>query len=92
MLEDWLAELRAGGLSLGRAVDVINVVATFTIGHTLAEVGTTPGESGDAPDLDDQEWDESEFTNLAEVVRTRVGLDFESRFEEAVAILVAGYA
>jgi len=92
MLEGWLGELRRGGLPLGRAVDVLNVVATFTIGHTLAEAGTTPGESQDAPDLDDHEWDAAEFPNLSEVVATRAGLDFETRFTEAIEILVAGYA
>ena len=33
-------------------MDVVNVIATFTIGHTLAEVGQTPGHEGTEPDLD----------------------------------------
>jgi hypothetical protein len=32
-------------------MDVVNVLATFTIGHTLAEVGRTPGHEGSEPDL-----------------------------------------
>ncbi|WP_433381688.1 TetR/AcrR family transcriptional regulator C-terminal domain-containing protein [Actinoplanes sp. CA-142083] len=92
MSERWLAEMRAAGLSLGRAMDVVNVLATFTIGHTLAEAGQTPGHEGTEPTLDDHALDPAEFPNLTEVVATRAGLDFDSRFTEAVEILLAGYA
>jgi len=92
--ERWLAALRAAGLSLGRAMDVVNVLATFTIGHTLAEAGRTPGHEGSEPDLDQHAGalDPAEFPNLTEVIATRAGLDFDSRFAEAVDILLAGYA
>ncbi len=94
MSERWLAAMRAAGLPLGRAMDVVNVVATFTIGHTLAEVGQTPGHEGTEPDLDQRadELDPAQFPNLTEVIATRAGLDFDSRFTEAVDILLAGYA
>ncbi|WP_238015240.1 TetR/AcrR family transcriptional regulator C-terminal domain-containing protein [Dactylosporangium sp. AC04546] len=94
MSERWLAAMRAAGLPLGRAMDVVNVIATFTIGHTLAEVGRTPGHEGSEPDLDQRsdELDPAEFPNLTEVIRTRAGLDFDHRFTEAVDILLAGYA
>ncbi|MDG6103732.1 TetR/AcrR family transcriptional regulator C-terminal domain-containing protein [Dactylosporangium aurantiacum] len=94
MSERWLATMRAAGLPLGRAMDVVNVVATFTIGHTLAEVGQTPGHEGTEPDLDQRadELDPALFPNLAEVIATRAGLDFDSRFAEAIDILLAGYA
>ncbi|WIM99481.1 TetR/AcrR family transcriptional regulator C-terminal domain-containing protein [Actinoplanes oblitus] len=93
MSERWLAAMRAAGLPLGRAMDVVNVVATFTIGHTLAEVGRTPGHEGSEPDLDQRsgDLDPAEFPNLVEVITTRAGLDFDSRFTEAVDILIAGY-
>jgi hypothetical protein len=73
---------------------VVNVLAMFTIGHTLAEVGQTPGHEGSEPDLDRRsgDLDPAEFPNLLEVIRTRAGLDFDSRFTEAVDILIAGYA
>ncbi|AEV83532.1 Tetracycline repressor protein class H [Actinoplanes sp. SE50] len=92
--ESWLAAMRAAGVPLGRAMDMVNVLATFTIGHTLAEVGQTPGHEGAGPDLDQRsdELDPAEFPNLVEVIRTRAGLDFDSRFTEAVDILIAGYA
>jgi len=92
--EGWLAALRAAGLPLARAMDVVNVIATFTIGHTLAEAGRTPGHEGAEPDLDQQaaDLDPADFPNLTEVLATRAGLDFETRFTEAVDILLAGYA
>jgi AcrR family transcriptional regulator len=94
MSERWLAGMRAAGLPLGRAMDVVNVLATFTIGHTLAEVGRTPGHEGSEPDLDQHagDLDPGEFPNLTEVISTRAGLDFDSRFGQAVDILIDGYA
>jgi TetR/AcrR family tetracycline transcriptional repressor len=93
-LEGWLAAMRAAGLPLGRALDVVNALATFTIGHTLAEAGRTPGHEGSEPDLDQHagDLDPREFPNLTEVIRTRAGLDFGQRFSAAVDILLAGYA
>jgi TetR/AcrR family transcriptional regulator, tetracycline repressor protein len=75
-------------------MDVVNVVAMFTIGHTLAEVGQTPGHEGSEPDLDQhaEELDPEQFPNLVEVIATRAGLDFDTRFTEAIDILLAGYA
>ncbi|MEU8263853.1 TetR/AcrR family transcriptional regulator C-terminal domain-containing protein [Micromonospora sp. NPDC048999] len=74
-------------------MDVVNVIATFTIGHTLAEVGQTPGHEGSEPDLDQQadQLDPDEFPNLSEIVATRAGLDFDHRFGQAIDILLAGY-
>jgi TetR/AcrR family tetracycline transcriptional repressor len=94
MSERWLAGMRAAGVPLGRAMDLVNVIATFTIGHTLAEAGRTPGHEGTEPNLDDRadELDPAEFPNLTEIIATRAGLDFDHRFTEAVDILLAGYA
>ncbi|MET7426694.1 TetR/AcrR family transcriptional regulator C-terminal domain-containing protein [Dactylosporangium sp. NPDC005555] len=94
MSEQWLAAMRAAGLPLGRALDIINVIATFTIGHTLAEAGRTPGHEDSDPDLDQHAdaLDPAEFPNLLEVITTRAGLDFDHRFTEAVDILLAGYS
>jgi AcrR family transcriptional regulator len=93
MVEHALAQLRAAGLPLARAMDVINAVATFVIGHTLAEVGQTPGHEGTEPRPDRPgPLDEAEFPNFAEVLATGAGLDFESRFDTTVRILLSGYA
>ncbi|MFE9401222.1 TetR/AcrR family transcriptional regulator C-terminal domain-containing protein [Streptomyces sp. NPDC006530] len=91
LLEEWLAALTDAGLGLGRAMDVINALATFVVGHTLAEAGRTPGERTDAPDLDDAAPDPKRFPLLAEVTATRVGLDFEARFDRTVDFILAGY-
>jgi AcrR family transcriptional regulator len=94
MVERWLGVMRSAGLPLDRAMDVVNVLATFTIGHTLAEVGRTPGHEGSEPDLDQHaaDLDPDEFPHFTEVIRTRAGLDFDTRFTQAVDILLAGYA
>jgi AcrR family transcriptional regulator len=93
-VERALSRLRAAGLSLGRSMDVINSVATFVVGHTLAEVGQTPGHEGTEPDPDhpDAPLDAVEFPNFTEVLATRAGLDFDSRFETTLRILLTGYA
>ncbi|MEU9191830.1 TetR/AcrR family transcriptional regulator C-terminal domain-containing protein [Streptomyces hundungensis] len=91
LLEEWLAALTDAGLGLGRAMDVINALATFVIGHTLAEAGRTPGERTDAPDLDDAAPDPKRFPLLAEVTATRVGLDSAARFDRTVDFILAGY-
>ncbi|KOU38209.1 TetR/AcrR family transcriptional regulator C-terminal domain-containing protein [Streptomyces sp. WM6378] len=91
LLEEWLAALAGAGLALGRAMDVINALAAFTVGHTLAEAGRTPGERADAPDLDDVAPDPARFPLLAEVTATRVGLDFAERFDRTVDFILAGY-
>ncbi|WP_412541023.1 TetR/AcrR family transcriptional regulator [Longispora sp. K20-0274] len=90
VLDGWLGRLRAAGLPLGRAMDLLNVLATLTIGLTLAEVGRTPGHEGGEPDLDGR--DLAALPNLAEVLATGVGLDFDHRFAQAVDILLDGYA
>lgn len=91
LMEEWLAALTGAGLALGRAMDVINALATFTVGHTLAEAGRTPGERADAPDLDDVAPDPERFPLLAEVTATRAGLDFAERFDRTVDFILAGY-
>ncbi|MFD7163800.1 TetR/AcrR family transcriptional regulator C-terminal domain-containing protein [Streptomyces violascens] len=91
LMEERLATLTGAGLALGRAMDVINALATFTVGHTLAEAGRTPGERADAPDLDDVAPDPERFPLLAEVTATRAGLDFAERFDRTVDFILAGY-
>ncbi|MFF4182804.1 TetR/AcrR family transcriptional regulator C-terminal domain-containing protein [Streptomyces sp. NPDC001691] len=91
LLEEWLAALTGAGLGLGPAMDIVNSLATFVIGHTLAEAGHTPGERAAAPDLDDVAPDPERFPLLAEVTATRVGLDFAARFDRTVDIILSGY-
>ena len=79
-------------------MDVLNAAMTFTIGHTLAEVGLTPGtESGADPGEPGQPaqpgQDEAQsHPHLAEALASGAGLDFESRFTRTPDMIVDGYA
>ncbi|GAA2826677.1 TetR/AcrR family transcriptional regulator [Crossiella cryophila] len=89
-MESSLAGLRATGLTAGQAMDLLNVIGTFVIGHTLAEVGRPPGHE-DTAETDLPELDPAEYPNLAEVVATGTGLDQADRFARAVEVLLAGF-
>ncbi|MFC9436204.1 TetR/AcrR family transcriptional regulator C-terminal domain-containing protein [Nocardia sp. NPDC057030] len=90
ILESGLAVMCDQGVPLGRAMDVINAVMTFVIGHTLAEAGTTPGH--ERADAAQAAADPQAYPLLAESLATGAGLDFESRFAATVRILVRGFA
>lgn len=49
LLERGVGALRADRVPLADALDVLNAVASFTLGHTLAEVGETPTTRGRSP-------------------------------------------
>ena len=87
ILEAGLALLREQDVPLAVAVDLLNAVVMFTIGHTLAEAGRTPGHEEDGPEPADT----PEFPFLAEVFATGAGLDFDARFVRTVDLLIAGY-
>ncbi|RJO79213.1 TetR family transcriptional regulator [Nocardia panacis] len=90
ILESGLAVMCGQGVPLARAMDVLNAVATFVIGHTLAEVGTTPGhESAQAEPV---AADAKAHPLLAESLATGAGTDFDSRFAQTVEFIVQGYA
>ncbi|WP_225732465.1 MULTISPECIES: TetR/AcrR family transcriptional regulator C-terminal domain-containing protein [unclassified Nocardia] len=90
ILESGLAVLCDQGVELGRAMDILNAVMMFVIGHTLAEAGATPGHEQDesAP----AEADPDAYPLLAAALTTGAGLDFETRFTATVDILVRGFA
>ncbi len=85
--------LRTAGFTLGGALDVINSLSVFVLGHTAAEVGTDPvnrrGDPGSVAAL--AELDPAEFPLLAEAARTGQGTDDESRFNAAVTALLTGF-
>jgi TetR/AcrR family transcriptional regulator, tetracycline repressor protein len=91
ILEDGLAQLRAQGVALARAMDILNAVTMFVIGHTLAEAADTPGHE-DAATAPAPVVDPEQFPNFAEAIRTGAGLDFDSRFTSVLDILLAGFA
>ncbi|WP_405162535.1 TetR/AcrR family transcriptional regulator C-terminal domain-containing protein [Nocardia sp. NBC_01499] len=90
ILESGLAVMCDQGVPLGRAMDIVNALMMFVIGHTLAEVGTTPGH--EQADSAQAEADADAYPLLAESLATGAGLDFESRFTLTVDILVRGFA
>lgn len=89
VLEDTLAVCQAQGVPLGLAMDAINAVMTFTIGHTLAEVGTTPGAAADPPE---PPADADAFPLFAEALEAGAGFDFDNRFSRTVDMIIAGHA
>ncbi|MDI2127305.1 TetR/AcrR family transcriptional regulator C-terminal domain-containing protein [Yinghuangia seranimata] len=90
ILESALAVQCEQGVPVGRALDTVNALTTFVIGHTLAEVGTTPGHEADAQEPEPVDADA--YPYLAQALATGEGLDFTSRFATAVSILVRGFA
>jgi hypothetical protein len=96
ILEDGLAIMTSQGVPLARAMDALNSVMTFVVGHTLAEAGQTPGheDTQNSPGRHDSEpsaLDPAEYPNFAEAVRTGAGLDFTGRFHRTLGILIEGY-
>jgi TetR/AcrR family tetracycline transcriptional repressor len=91
VLESGLEILRGQGVPLGRAMDTINAVTAFVIGHTLAEAGQTPGHEGTEPDTTDLAVDPSSYPNFAEALTTGAGLDFDTRFALVLDILITGF-
>jgi AcrR family transcriptional regulator len=81
--ECWLAVLREAGLPPSRAMDVVDAVSSFTIGHALAEAGRTPATA----DLDP-----GDFPNLAEIAAMRAAVDPGTRFSGTIEALIAGFA
>ena len=90
ILETGLAVMTSQGVPLALAMDTLNSVMMFVIGHTLAEAGQTPGHEGTEPGP--PALDPAAYPNFAAAVRTGAGLDFATRFGRTVDILIDGYA
>ena len=91
ILESGLAIMTGQGVPLAWAMDTLNSVMTFVVGHTLAEAGQTPGHE-DSHDGQPPAPDPAEYPNFAAAIRTGAGLDFTSRFGTALDILIDGFA
>ncbi|MGW1189216.1 TetR/AcrR family transcriptional regulator C-terminal domain-containing protein [Streptomyces sp. NPDC002559] len=87
-VEHGLSMLTAAGFPLGRALDAINSVTLFALGHTAAEVGTADATAS-------ADWvagqDPERYPLLTEAARTRAGTDDADRFAHAVDALVTGF-
>ena len=90
-VESGLRTLRSGGFPLGMAVDALNSLTLFVLGHAAAEVGigtsTGPGSADWLASLDAQR-----YPLLLESVRSGAGTSDASRFTFAVDSLLAGFA
>ncbi|MEU9132555.1 TetR/AcrR family transcriptional regulator C-terminal domain-containing protein [Kitasatospora sp. NPDC048540] len=89
-VEETAAALGRAGLPPLLALRIVNAVATFVIGHCLAEAATTPGhpeEPAPAPDL-------TGFPTLAAAVADGLGTpaDHQARFDLALDALITGLA
>ncbi|MFJ6384010.1 TetR/AcrR family transcriptional regulator C-terminal domain-containing protein [Kitasatospora sp. NPDC092039] len=93
LLERGIAVLHEDGVPLGDALDVLNSVVRWTIGHTLGEVGETPHHEGTEPRPEEfAALDQEVHPHLARAFATGEGLDSEQCFRRTLRILLAGYA
>jgi len=91
-LESAARTLHDAGFTAHQALHLINIVATFVIGHTLAEAGTTPGHESDTPDPATAlaALDPSEFPTLHAALSTGLGEDHQERFDLALDVILTG--
>ncbi|MFJ9773163.1 TetR/AcrR family transcriptional regulator C-terminal domain-containing protein [Kitasatospora sp. NPDC101157] len=93
LLERGITVLREDGVPLADALDVLNSVVMWTLGHTLSEVGETPHHEGTEPRPGQfSALDRTAYPHLARAFDTGEGLDSEQRFHRTLRILLAGYA
>ena len=89
ILEAGLAVMTSQGVPLALAMDTLNSVMMFVVGHTLAEAGKTPGHEGTEPGPP------APTGGVPELCRgraDRAGLDFAVRFHRTLDILIDGRA
>ncbi|MEE1783726.1 TetR/AcrR family transcriptional regulator C-terminal domain-containing protein [Streptomyces sp. SP17BM10] len=93
LLERGITVLREDGVPLADALDVLNAVVSFTLGHTLAEVGETAGHEGTEPDPEQfAALDAEAYPQLSRAFGTGAGLDSEARFHRTLRVLLTGFA
>ncbi|MFG3223741.1 TetR/AcrR family transcriptional regulator C-terminal domain-containing protein [Kitasatospora sp. NPDC048194] len=93
LLERGITVLRDDGVPLADALDVLNSVVRWTLGHALAEVGETPHHEGTEPQPEEfSALDRDTYPHLARAFATGEGLDSEQCFHRTLRILLAGYA
>ena len=93
-VETGLRVLTASGFSLGAALDALNSLTIFVVGHATAEAGMAgvhqagaPGSTAALADLDP-----AAYPLLTEAARAGQGTDDHQRFRFGVAALLAGFA
>lgn len=91
VVESTLGALTSAGFPLARAVDALNALTVFVIGHASAEaaIAPAPDSPGSAAWLADL--DPARYPLLTEAAREGAGTDDEQRFTFAVDALLTGY-
>jgi AcrR family transcriptional regulator len=93
-VERALRVLTDAGFALGQAIDVINVLNIFVVGHAMAEVGTVDinrrGQPGSAVALATS--DLSNLPMVVEAARQAVSADDYARFQFGLDALLTGFA
>lgn len=91
-LEAGARSLSDAGFTAHQALHVINIVATFVVGHTLAEAGTTPGHEADDPDPPSAlaALDPAQFPTLRAALDAGLGEDHQERFDLALDVILTG--
>jgi AcrR family transcriptional regulator len=93
-VERGLRVLSDAGFALSRALDMINALSIFVVGHAMAEVGTAElsrrGGPGSAAAL--AQLDVSDLPLVTEAARLSEGVDDEARFQFALDALLHGFA
>jgi AcrR family transcriptional regulator len=84
-VESTLRLLIAAGFPLGRAIDALNALTVFVIGHASAEAAI--GAAGPPAGLDPER-----HPLLLEAARSGAGSDDQERFRYAIRALLAGLA
>ena len=93
-VERGLSVLTDAGFPLPRALDMINVLSIFVVGHAMAEAGTAEvtrrGDPGSAAAL--AQLDASDLPLVTEAARLAQGSDDETRFLFGLDALICGFA
>ncbi|MEV4438141.1 TetR/AcrR family transcriptional regulator C-terminal domain-containing protein [Streptomyces sp. NPDC049577] len=95
-VERGLAALTAAGFPLGTAIDALNTLSVFVVGHAAAEAGHAAGNGGAPASRPGSpawpaELDTTRYPLVAEAARTGAGTDDEARFRFGVGALLAGF-
>ncbi|MFH8345328.1 TetR/AcrR family transcriptional regulator C-terminal domain-containing protein [Streptomyces sp. NPDC018045] len=92
-VEGGLRMLRDAGFPLGRALDVLNALTVFVVGHTAVEAATARVNEEGAPGSTAYlaQLDADRFPLLAQAGRDGHGADDAARFHYAVRAMLAGF-
>jgi len=93
-VEQALQALTNAGFTLGRALDVLNVVSIFVLGHTIAEVDVdgSSEQAGPGSIAAVAALDVADFPLLTQAARRGEGTDDAARFAFGLEALLAGLA